>query len=185
MQEPDFFADFNLDQVLELMTAGREQYELTPFFYAPLHDVAAVRYRHEVLREEDATMRSGKLDEELARMSEIAGQITPGSILLCNESFASTNEREGSEIARQVVRAMLDKQIRVFFVTHMYDLAHGFYAQGLDTVLFLRAERQPDGRRSFKLVEREPLPTSYGEDSYRCIFGAGEATAAAIADTRR
>ncbi|MGZ4434440.1 MAG: MutS-related protein, partial [Trebonia sp.] len=56
-------------------------------------------------REEDAAMHSGKLDEELARMSEIAGQITPRSILLCNESFASTNEREGSEIARQVVRA--------------------------------------------------------------------------------
>jgi hypothetical protein len=32
MQEPDFFVNFNLDQVLELMTAGREQYELTPFF---------------------------------------------------------------------------------------------------------------------------------------------------------
>jgi DNA mismatch repair ATPase MutS len=136
-------------------------------------------------REEDATMRGGKLDEELARMSEIAGRITPGSILLCNESFASTNEREGSEIARQVVRAMLDKQIKVLFVTHMYDLAHGFHAQGLDTALFLRAERQPDGRRTFKLVEREPLPTSYGEDSYRRVFGAGEATAAAVADTAR
>ena len=136
-------------------------------------------------REEDATMRSGKLDEELARMSEIAGRITPHSILLCNESFASTNEREGSEIARQVVCAMLDKQIKVFFVTHMYDLVHGFYAQGLDMALFLRAERQPDGRRTFKLAEREPLPTSYGEDSYRRIFGADKATAAAIADTRR
>ena len=33
------------------MTAGREQYELEPFFYAPLHDAAAVRYRHEVLRD--------------------------------------------------------------------------------------------------------------------------------------
>ena len=137
-------------------------------------------------REEDATMRSGKLDEELARMSEIAGHITPGSILLCNESFASTNEREGSEIARQVVRAMLDKQIRVFFVTHMYDLAHSFHAQRLDTALFLRAGRQQsDGRRTFKLAEGEPLPTSYGEDSYRRIFGAGEATATAVADTRR
>jgi len=136
-------------------------------------------------REEDATMRSGKLDEELARMSEIAGQITPGSILLCNESFASTNEREGSEIARQVVHAMLDRQIRVFFVTHMYDLAHGFHAQGLDMALFLRAERQPDGRRTFKLAEREPLPTSYGEDAYRRIFGAGEATSTALADTGR
>jgi MutS domain V len=45
-------------------------------------------------REEDATMTSGKLDEELARMSDIAAHITPGSMLLCNESFASTNERE-------------------------------------------------------------------------------------------
>jgi DNA mismatch repair ATPase MutS len=122
-------------------------------------------------REEDAAMRSGKLDEELGRMSEIADQITPHSILLCNESFASTNEREGSEIARQVVRAMLDKQIRVVFVTHMYELAHSFHTQQLDTALFLRAEREPDGRRTFKLREREPLPTSYGADSYRRVFG--------------
>ena len=137
-------------------------------------------------REEDVTMRSGKLDEELARMSEIAGQITADSILLCNESFAATNEREGSEIARQVVRALLDRQIRVFFVTHMYDLAHGCYTQGLDTALFLRAERQQsDGRRTFKLVEGEPLPTSYGEDAYRRIFGAGEATSTALAGTGR
>jgi hypothetical protein len=73
---------------------------------------------------------------------------------------------------------MLDRQIRVFFVTHMYDLAHGFQTEGLEAALFLRAERQPDGRRTFKLVEGEPLPTSYGEDSYRRIFGADEAEAA-------
>jgi len=130
-------------------------------------------------REEDNAMESGKLDEELRRMSEIARQITRHSILLCNESFASTNEREGSEIARQVVRAMLRKQIKVFFVTHMYDLAHSFYAQQLGNALFLRAERQPDGRRTFKLIEREPLPTSYGKDSYYRIFGAGEPAPAA------
>jgi DNA mismatch repair protein MutS len=51
LEEPDFFVDLNLDQVLESMTAGREQYELKPFFSAPLHEVAAVRYRHEVLRD--------------------------------------------------------------------------------------------------------------------------------------
>jgi len=31
-EEPDFFADLNLDQVLESMTAGRERYELKPLF---------------------------------------------------------------------------------------------------------------------------------------------------------
>ncbi len=124
-------------------------------------------------REEDATMESGKLDEELSRMSQIASQITRQSILLCNESFASTNEREGSEIARQIVRAMLRRQIRVFYVTHMYDLAHSFHAQQRGNALFLRAGREPDGRRTFRLAEGEPLPTSYGRDSYERIFGTG------------
>jgi len=136
-------------------------------------------------REEDATMERGKLDEELSRMSAIASQITRHSILLCNESFASTNEREGSEIARQVVRAMLRKQIKVFFVTHMYDLAHSFYARQPGNALFLRAERQPDGRRTFRLTEGEPLPTSYGEDSYRRIFGTAGPAPATAAETRR
>ena len=136
-------------------------------------------------REEDATMESGKLDEELRRMSEIADHISPDCILLCNESFASTNEREGSEIARQVVRAMLDKQVRVFFVTHMYDLAHSFHAQQLDTALFLRAEREPDGRRTFQLLEGEPLPTSYGEDSYRRIFGVALRRQRRLAEVKR
>jgi hypothetical protein len=124
-------------------------------------------------REEDAAMEGGKLDEELGRMSTIAEEITFGAILLCNESFASTNEREGSEIARQVVRAFLAKHIRLFLVTHMYDLAHGLFAQPPAPALFLRAERRADGTRTFKLTEGKPLPTSYGEDSYRRIFKAG------------
>jgi hypothetical protein len=123
-------------------------------------------------REEDATMQSGKLDEELARMSAIADHITPNALLLCNESFAATNEREGSEIARQIVRAMLAKHIKVIFVTHMYDFAHAFATDASDTTLFLRAERQRDGTRTYKLTEQPPLPTSFGEDTYRRIFAA-------------
>jgi len=132
-------------------------------------------------REEDETMESGKLDEELRRMSAIARQLIPNAMLLCNESFASTNEREGSEIARQIVRALLAKRIKVAFVTHMYDLAHGFYEQQLETALFLRAERQEDGARTFRLHEAPPLPTSYGEDSYRRIFSDRISHDAAVA----
>jgi hypothetical protein len=123
-------------------------------------------------REEDSSMKSGKLDEELSRMSAIVDNMTPNSILLLNESFASTNEREGSEIARQIVRALLETGIKVIYVTHLFDLAQGFYLAKIDAALFLRAERLADGRRTFRLVEGEPLPTSYGEDLYRRIFGA-------------
>ena len=130
-------------------------------------------------REEDATMESGKLDEELARMSDIADHVTANCILLCNESFAATNEREGSQIARQVVTALLEQGIKVLFVTHMFDLADGFHRQKLDTALFLRAERGADGARPFTLSRGAPLPTSYGEDSYRKIFGPSVETAQA------
>ena len=135
-------------------------------------------------REEDASMTSGKLDEELSRMSEIADVIGPGGLLLCNESFASTNEREGSEIARQVVRAMVETGVKVVYVSHLFDLADGFYQGRLETALFLRAERRADGTRTFRILPNAPLPTSYGADSYRRIFGLAEnaADAAPIAE---
>ncbi len=122
-------------------------------------------------REEDDAMRGGKLDEELARMSQIAERIRPSCLLLCNESFASTNEREGSEIARQVIRAMTENGIKVAFVTHLFDLADSLRRQDLGTALFLRAQRNADGTRTFRLVEGDPMPTSHGADSYERIFG--------------
>ncbi|HWP48737.1 MAG TPA: hypothetical protein VNM22_16395 [Candidatus Limnocylindrales bacterium] len=122
-------------------------------------------------RKEDITLKSGKLDEELSRMSEIIDHITSNSLVLLNESFAATNEREGSEIAKQIICALLEKRIKVFFVTHLYEFARGFYDKKMENTIFLRAERQTDGRRTFKIVQGEPLPTSYGEDLYNKIFG--------------
>jgi DNA mismatch repair ATPase MutS len=126
-------------------------------------------------REEDVTMKSGKLDEELSRMSDIVDKITSNSMMLFNESFGATNEREGSEIARQIVSALLENRLKVFFVTHLYEFAHGFLGKKMENgAIFLRAERQTDGGRTFKLVEGEPLETSYGEDLYNGIFGTDD-----------
>jgi DNA mismatch repair ATPase MutS len=135
-------------------------------FIANICDGIFTHYR----REEDAAMGSGKFDEELSRMSDIADHVTPNSLLLFNESFAATNEREGSEIARQIVSALLEKGNKVFFVTHLYELARGFYEKKTENAIFLRAERETDGTRTFKLIEGEPLETSYGEDLYNKIF---------------
>lgn len=99
-------------------------------------------------------------------------RIRPNALLLFNESFASTNEREGSEIARQIVSALLEHRIKLFFVSHMYQFTHGLFESNMGDALFLRAERNPDGTRSFKLVKGEPLDTSYGHDLYRSMFAA-------------
>jgi DNA mismatch repair ATPase MutS len=121
-------------------------------------------------REEDVTMKSGKFAEELSRMSVIVDNLTPNCMMLFSESFAATNDREGSEIARQIVCALLEKRIKIFFVTHLYEFAHGFYDKTMKNAICLRAERQPDGGRTFKVIEGEPLQTSYGEDLYNRIF---------------
>jgi DNA mismatch repair ATPase MutS len=104
-------------------------------------------------------------------MSAIADRIGPHCLMLFNESFAGTNEREGSEIGHQVVRALLEAGVKVFFVTHRFDFAERFHRQHTHSVLFLRAERQPDGRRNYRLAVKEPLPTSFGEDLYYQLGG--------------
>ena len=48
---PAFVADLNLDQVITAITAGRQAYDLKPFFYTLLHDVDSVHYRHEIMRD--------------------------------------------------------------------------------------------------------------------------------------
>ena len=103
-------------------------------------------------------------------MSKIVDNIKPNALMLFNESFAATNEREGSEIARQITSALLDRNIKVFFVTHMYEFARIFYEKQMKDSIFLRAERKSGGKRTFKLKVGEPLPTSYGEDVYKTVF---------------
>ncbi|WP_454872107.1 MutS-related protein [Paraburkholderia xenovorans] len=121
-------------------------------------------------REEDASMTSGKFDEELLRMNAIAEHVSPDSVVLFNESFAATNEREGSEVARQIVQALVGRHVKVFFVTHMYEFSHGLYEAMKDQAVFLRADRREGGKRTFKVSPGEPLQTSFGEDLYTQIF---------------
>jgi DNA mismatch repair ATPase MutS len=123
-------------------------------------------------REEDVTMKSGKLDEELGRISDIVDRLTPTAMVLFNESFAATNEREGSEIACQITNALVERGIKLAFVTHLYEFAHDLCERRMKNAIFLRAERHTNGTRTFRMVEGEPLQTSYGKDLCDSIFAS-------------
>ena len=141
--------------------------------------VCASRYRASLCdalfthfsRDEDRAMSRGRFDEELSRMKGIAERLTPHSTVLFNESFAGTTEWEGSAIAREIVRALVDAGVRTFFVTHLHELAERLFMQTPAPTLFLRAERLESGERTFKVLEGAPLSTSYGADIYERIGG--------------
>jgi hypothetical protein len=119
---------------------------------------------------EDMSMESGKLDEERARLGYIVDRLKPGALLLMNESFSSTAEREGAAIARETIGAFCDAGVKVVFVTHLYEYAHAMNLDDNSGVVSLRAERRADGSRSFMIRPGISMPTSYGMDLFNELF---------------
>jgi hypothetical protein len=52
----------------------------------------------------------------------------------------------------------------------LYEFARGLYEKKMENTMFLRAERRPDGARTFRMIRGEPLLTSFGQDLYDSVF---------------
>ena len=127
LEEPDFFADLNLDQVLEAMAAGREEYELKPFFYASLDQAGAVRFRHEVLRD-----------------------LEKPEVLECVTRFAGVMRRMGEHLA-QVEKLRYELQKQSWFVD-----AVAIYCDAVRSLAEDLTERELTSR-GFQGAKRVPL----------------------------
>lgn len=74
--QPDYFTDLNLDQVVASLTAGREEYDLAPFFHARLTSVEAVAYRQAVFGDlEDDALTAG-IGEFAGRMRDMRRRLS-------------------------------------------------------------------------------------------------------------
>ena len=51
LEAPVFFSDLNLDQIIDAVTAGKQEYNLKPLFYTSLNDIDAIKYRHNIFRD--------------------------------------------------------------------------------------------------------------------------------------
>ena len=81
LDAPPFFVDLNLDQVVEAITAGRQFYNLKPFFHRALGSLAAIQYRHQVFQDlenptlfryiEEFTHAMGRMRDRLTRANKL------------------------------------------------------------------------------------------------------------------
>lgn len=113
----------------------------------------------------------GRLEEELKRMSGILSEISKNSLLLLNESFASTTEKEGSQIAYNVILPLYEKGIHVMMVTHLHEFARTLYESKKERTEFLVAERKENGQRTYHMLPGQPHYSSYGTDLYEYMIG--------------
>ncbi|MGB1288920.1 MAG: MutS-related protein, partial [Aggregatilineales bacterium] len=83
--------------------------------------------------EENASLEAGRLGEEARRLHEIFQSITRHSLVLLNESLASTSASESLLLARDVVRALRLSGVRGIFATHLHELASDAESMNADS----------------------------------------------------
>lgn len=74
-------------------------------------------------KEERPNLEAGRLGEEARRLNTIFERATPYSLVLLNESLASTAAAESLYLAQDVVRAFRLLGVRAIFATHLHELA--------------------------------------------------------------
>ena len=113
-------------------------------------------------RGEDNQLCSGKLEEELSRFKHDLPLMAKKALILMNESFATTTEKEGAEIAVDTLRALSLSKPLLFFVTHNYILLknRNEYSREFKNSILLRSlvtiKGSSSTERTYKLVEGEP-----------------------------
>jgi DNA mismatch repair ATPase MutS len=133
-------------------------------------------YTHYPL-EEQVAKGTGRFGDKAQRLSQIFSRGTRHSLILLNESLASTNAGESLYIAQDIVRALRRLGARAMFATHLHELAADLAALNASTggdsliVSLVASRRETDGDgsldgslRSYKIVLGPPLGRSYARE---------------------
>lgn len=121
-------------------------------------------------KSEDAELFHGKLAEELTRFHDLLPLMKNCALVLLNESFATTTEAEGYEIALDVLRALSKVHPTLLFVTHNFILLKNMKEISkmlennvhLCSLIVCKGKSPTD--RTYIIVPGEPQEEIYGLD---------------------
>ena len=118
--------------------------------------------------DENQTVNLGRLGEESKRFSEIFSAATSRSLILLNESFATTSFTEGLYIAKDITKSLVYLGANAIFNTHMHELAADLDEINRSVGGVNRAASLvtgiDGGRRSYKITLAPPQGLSYAKD---------------------
>jgi DNA mismatch repair protein MutS len=107
-------------------------------------------YTHFERQETLATLH-GKLDNELVRIHDILSRATPASLIVMNESFASTTVDDSLQIGAEVLERIIALGCAAVYVTFLDELA-GLHRACVSMVG--EVERDDPTKRTFKFTRR-------------------------------
>ncbi|MGN7797708.1 MutS-related protein [Leifsonia sp. 22587] len=104
-------------------------------------------------RQEDLAQRRGRLEDDLIRVRNILGQVTPDSIVIANELFSSTTAQDALTLNERVLRKLLEAGAIGVTVTFLDELV-AMTPQMVSVVAEVAVDDPT--RRTFRIVRRPP-----------------------------
>jgi hypothetical protein len=128
-------------------------------------------YTHFPVQERPET-EAGRLGEEAQRLSDLFALATPHSLILLNESLASTSPGESLYLARDLVRILRRLGARAIYATHLHDLAAGVDDLNAETpgdsaiisLVSLASADDGEVRQTYHIVPGPPRGLSYARE---------------------
>ena len=166
-----------------LQSVGMAQIMLQFGFYVPAasYKAAAAPFIGSLFSgNEDADTIYGKLKQELTAVKTVAGSMREGSLLLMNEILSTTSEKEGADIAAEILHAFSQTHSHMIFVTHLKCLADMVEEKRLPLAEGERAvnyvtERSEEGdgkmRKTYRILKGRPEEGIFERELFDKYFG--------------
>ncbi|MGB8632063.1 MAG: hypothetical protein WCD69_22240, partial [Xanthobacteraceae bacterium] len=144
LDAPEFFANLNCDQIVDSITAGKDDYNLKPFFHVCLSRLEAIQYRHEVMQDLERPQLYQCVTSFAGKMQKVREH------LLQTQKMYHAEQKhayflDGVEIYCEAVKSLVSALTDSTFHSHGFlafrDFLNEYYRSTRFTALFLQAKK--------------------------------------------